>query len=202
MVNLASVLLARAAQREHEVAVSRALGANSAAVARATLFEGALLGLLGGAAGTIAAIWATRTLVALAPLDLPRREAIAVDWGIALVVVGAGLLLGVLAAVAPATWAARTSLAVACGTARSAAAAARTVAPRHVVAQVALSLVSPDHGRPRRCAASTACYAPIRLQPTRPADAAGRDAGTFTGEVTVHTPPRIASSGRSRRCPA
>ncbi|MGH7578500.1 MAG: ABC transporter permease, partial [Longimicrobiales bacterium] len=45
MVNLAAVLLARAAQREHEFAVSRALGANGVAVARATLFEGGLLGL-------------------------------------------------------------------------------------------------------------------------------------------------------------
>ena len=82
MVNLASVLLARAAQREHEFAVSRALGANSAAVVRATLLEGALLGLGGGASARWSAIWGTRALVALAPLDLPRREAIAVDWRI------------------------------------------------------------------------------------------------------------------------
>ena len=109
-VNLASVLLARAAQREHEVAVSRALGADSAAVMRATLFEGGLLGLLGGAAGTVAAVWGTRTLVALAPLTLPRRESIAVDWQIAGIVISAGLLLGLLAAAAPAIWAARTSL--------------------------------------------------------------------------------------------
>ena len=80
MVNLASVLLARAAQREHEFAVSRALGANGGAVVRATLFEGALLGLAGGAAAALAAVWGTRALVALAPLDLPRREAVAVDW--------------------------------------------------------------------------------------------------------------------------
>ena len=110
MVNLASVLLARAAQREHEFAVSRALGANSAAVARATLFEGGLLGLGGGAAAAVAAIWGTRTLVALAPLDLPRREAVAVDWRIAAVVIGLGVLLGLLAAIAPAVWAARASL--------------------------------------------------------------------------------------------
>ena len=44
-VNLASVLLARAAQREHEFAVSRALGANDVAVTRGTLLEGAYLGL-------------------------------------------------------------------------------------------------------------------------------------------------------------
>jgi putative ABC transport system permease protein len=110
MVNLASVLLARAAQREHEFAVSRALGANSVAVMRATLLEGGLLGLAGGVTGALVAIWGTRTLVALAPLDLPRREAIAVDWGVAAVVIGLGMLLGLLAAIAPAIWSARAAL--------------------------------------------------------------------------------------------
>ncbi len=110
MVNLASLLLARAAQREHEYAVSRALGANGVALVRATVFEGGLLGGLGGALGALAAIWGARTLAALAPLDLPRRDAVVVDWSIAAVVVGAGVLLGILAAIAPATWAARSSL--------------------------------------------------------------------------------------------
>lgn len=143
MVNLASVLLARAAQREHELAVSRALGADSAAIARATLFEGGLLGLLGGAAGALAATWGTRTLVALAPLNLPRREAIVLDWGIAAIVICAGVLLGLLAAIAPAVWAARGSLAT-----LLARAAVRGGGGGHgrmrrvmVVAQVALSLV-------------------------------------------------------------
>jgi putative ABC transport system permease protein len=110
MVNLASVLLARAAQREHEFAVSRALGANSAAVVRATLFEGGLLGFAGGVAAALAATWATSTLIALAPLDLPRREAVVVDWRIAALIVGLGTLLGLLAAAAPAIWAARATL--------------------------------------------------------------------------------------------
>jgi len=66
MVNLASVLLARAAEREHEFAVSRALGASDLAVMRATMFEGGLLGLIGGASGALVAVWTTRALVALA----------------------------------------------------------------------------------------------------------------------------------------
>src|SRR5258708_31444623 len=49
MVNLASILLARAAEREHEVAVSRALGANTVAIVRSILLEGSVLGLAGGA---------------------------------------------------------------------------------------------------------------------------------------------------------
>ena len=109
-VNLASVLLARAAQREHEFAVSRVLGANGVAIARATLLEGGVLGLAGGALGALAAIGATRAVLAVAPLDLPRRETIAVDWGVAAVVAAVGALLGLLAAAVPAAWAARASL--------------------------------------------------------------------------------------------
>jgi putative ABC transport system permease protein len=141
-VNLGSVLLARAARREHEFAVSRALGADSFAVARATLFEGALLGLVGGAAATAAAFWGTRVLVALAPLDLPRRESIAVDVRIGATIIGIGLLLGILAAALPAVWAARTSLAslLASSAVRGGGGHGR-MRRGMVVAQVALSLV-------------------------------------------------------------
>ena len=110
-VNLATLLLTRAAQREREFAISRALGAEQMALVRATLFEGGLLGLLGGIGGALAAFWATRMLVGLAPLDLPRREAIVVDWGIAATVVATGALLGLIAAAVPAVWATRSSLA-------------------------------------------------------------------------------------------
>lgn len=110
MVNLATLLLARAGRREQEFAISRALGANPAALMRATLLEGTLLGALGGIAGTAAAVWGTRMLVALAPLELPRREAIVVDLDVAVVVVGTGALLGLFAATVPALWAGRTSL--------------------------------------------------------------------------------------------
>jgi putative ABC transport system permease protein len=141
-VNLATLLLARAAQREQEFAVSRVLGANRLALVRATLLEGGLLGLLGGVAGTIAAVWGTGALVALAPIDLPRRESIAVDWGVAGVVIGVGVLLGLFAALLPATWAARTSLTtlLASSAVRGGGGHGR-MRRGLVVAQVALSLV-------------------------------------------------------------
>jgi putative ABC transport system permease protein len=142
MVNLASVLLARAAQREREFAVSRALGASGGAVVRATLIEGGLLGLIGGGAGALVALWGTRALVALAPLDLPRRDAIAVDARIAGAIVGLGLLLGLLAATMPATWAARVSLSslLASSAVRGGGGHGR-MRRGMIVAQVALSLV-------------------------------------------------------------
>ncbi|MBO0860347.1 MAG: ABC transporter permease [Chloracidobacterium sp.] len=110
MVNLASVLLARAAQREHEMAVSRALGANTIAIVRSILLEGGLLGLAGGAFGALVAVWVARALVSLAPLDLPRRETIIIDSRIAATVIAVGAMLGVFAAAAPAVWMARRSL--------------------------------------------------------------------------------------------
>jgi putative ABC transport system permease protein len=142
MLNLASVLLARAAQREHDVAVSRALGANTIAIVRSTLLEGGLLGLAGGALGALVAIWGTRALVALAPLDLPRREAIAIDWRIAAAVIAVGGLLGVLAAAAPAAWGARASLSsLLAGSAVRGGGGQSRWRRGLIVAQVALSLI-------------------------------------------------------------
>lgn len=142
MLNLASLLLARAGQREHEYAVSRALGANGMALMRAMVFEGGWLGLLGGAAGALAAMWATRVLVALAPLDLPRRDAIVVDWRVGAPVVAIGGLLGVFAAIGPAISAARTSLSslLASSAVRGGGGHGR-MRRSMVVVQVALSLV-------------------------------------------------------------
>jgi putative ABC transport system permease protein len=142
MVNLASVLIARVAQREHEVAVSRALGANTIDIVRSILLEGGLLGLAGGALSALLAIWGTRALVALAPLDLPRREAIAIDSSIAAAVVAVGALLGVLAAAPPAAWAARASLSsILAGSAVRGGGGQGRLRRSLIVAQVALSLV-------------------------------------------------------------
>ena len=142
MVNLASVLLARAAQREHEVAVSRALGASTAAIVRSTLLEAGLLGFAGGAIATLAAVWGTRALVALAPSDLPRRAAIVMDWRIGATVIAVGGLLGLLAASAPALWAARATLSsLLAGSAVRGGGGQGRWRRGMVVAQVALSLI-------------------------------------------------------------
>jgi putative ABC transport system permease protein len=143
MVNLASMLLARAAQREREVAVSRALGADTIAVVRSTLLEGTVLGLAGGALGTLVAVWGTRALVALAPLSLPRREAIVIDWRIAVTVMVLGGIVGLIAAALPAIWAARTSLSslLAGSAVRGGGGGQSRWRRGMIVAQVALSLV-------------------------------------------------------------
>ncbi len=180
MVNLASVLLARAAQREHEVAVSRALGANTIAIVRSTLLEGGLLGLAGGALGALAAIWGTSALVALAPLDLPRREAIAIDWRIAAAVIAVGGLLGVLAAAALAAWAARRSLSsLLAGSAIRVGGGPGRWRRGMIVAQVALSLVLLSSG----ALVMRSFERLLRADPGFRAD------GVFT--VRVRTPPEF-----------
>lgn len=142
LVNLASLLLVRTVERERELAVSRALGANGLALMRATMLEGALLGLAGGAAGAVAAIWATEALVSLAPPALPRLGQVAVDWPIGLTVAGVGLLLGLVAASLPAAWATRTRLASLLSAAAVRGGGGHGRARRGmVVLQVALSLV-------------------------------------------------------------
>ncbi len=109
--NLGTLLLARAVGREREFSVSRALGADSVAIVRSMIVEAATLGALGGAGAAGLAVWGVRALVALAPLDLPRRETIAMDWRLGLAVTLIGVFLGVAAAVLPAVWASRSSLA-------------------------------------------------------------------------------------------
>lgn len=142
MVNLATLLLVRGTQREREFAISRALGADQVALARATLLEGAILGLLGGAGGALVAVWGTRALVALAPDDLPRREAISMDAGVAATVILIGGALGLLAAALPAGWASRAQLSALLGaTAVRGGGGQGRMRRSMVVVQVALALV-------------------------------------------------------------
>lgn len=180
MMNLASALLARAAQREHEVAVSRALGANTIAIVRSTLLEGGLLGIAGGVLGALAAVWGARALVALAPLDLPRREEIAIDWRIGATVVALSGLLGLLAAIAPAVWTARTSLSalLACSAVRGGGGLGRWRRGM-IVAQVALSLVLLSSGG----------LVMRSFQQLLRADPGFRPEGVFT--VRLRTPPEF-----------
>ena len=141
-VNFASVLLARASEREREFAISRALGASGPAILRAGLFEGALLGVTGGVMGALVGIWGTRLLLDVGPLDLPRRESVIFDWSMGATVIIVGTLIGLMAATVPATWAARISLSslVSATMVRGGASAGR-MRRSLIAAQIALSLV-------------------------------------------------------------
>jgi predicted permease len=87
--NLANLLLARAAFRRHEFAVRASLGAGRWQLVRQALIESLALGLAGGIAGMVIAVWGVNLIVAYAPADMPRVDRIRLDGS----VLGAGFLL-------------------------------------------------------------------------------------------------------------
>ena len=139
-VNLANLLLGRAARRGREMAVCAALGAGRGSLIRDCLAESLLLSLAGGLLGLAIAQQGTAAIAAAVPPTFPRREAIAVDWSVALAALLVALAVGVLAGLVPAFAAARTNIA---GALRSAGRRVTgSMAPRAlIVAQVAISLV-------------------------------------------------------------
>lgn len=80
-VNLASLLLARSAARQEELAVRRALGAGRLRLLRQGLTESVLLGLAGGAAGLLVSLWLHR-LVPLVGGGVPRIGEVELDGGV------------------------------------------------------------------------------------------------------------------------
>lgn len=107
-VNIANLLLARAAGRRQQIAVAAALGASRAELLRMAMRETALLAALGGALGLLLAALLVPVMQHYLPLALDFRGPLHLDWAGASFALLLAALATLLAGVAPAWMVART----------------------------------------------------------------------------------------------
>ena len=96
--NLTTMLLARAAAREREIAIRVALGAGRMRLLKQVFTESVLLALIGGVAGVLLALWGVELLKAIGAQTVPRLREVNVDLvvlGVTLAIcVGTGIIFG------------------------------------------------------------------------------------------------------------
>lgn len=104
-VNVANLLLSRAAVRRREMAIRQSLGASRARLFRETLSEGLVLAVGGAAFGIFLGYWTGRTLELLlpsVPYAMYRGLRLDIDWRVAMFLAVFGGLCAVLFSLPPA----------------------------------------------------------------------------------------------------
>jgi putative ABC transport system permease protein len=94
--NVSSLLLARAAAREREMAVRTAIGASPWRIACQLLTESVLLAVIGGSLGVALSVWGTNALLAASPQNLLDMRSVALDLRTLAFAGGSTLLAGLL----------------------------------------------------------------------------------------------------------
>jgi len=100
--DVSNLMLARAIDRQREMAVRAALGARRSQLLRMTLIESSLLAFAGGGAGVALAFWSLPVIIRLVPPDVPRIDEVRISWQTLLFAASVSLLVTILFGVLPA----------------------------------------------------------------------------------------------------
>jgi putative ABC transport system permease protein len=100
--NVASLLLARTAERRREIAVRLSLGAGRLRLVRLLLIESVALSTAGGLLGLALAFWGVNAIRAMMPGSLPHLEMIPLDFRVLGFALAVSLATGVIFGLAPA----------------------------------------------------------------------------------------------------
>jgi predicted permease len=109
-VNVANLMLSRAATREKEMGIRSALGAAPGRIARQLLTESVLLAVIGAALGLALAAGGLNILKRALPADTPRLLDVHLDARVLLFTAGLAILTGLAFGLAPALQSSRSAL--------------------------------------------------------------------------------------------
>src|SRR6185369_90906 len=106
--NVANLLLARAVDRQKEIAVRIALGAGRLRIVRQLIIESIVLSCVGAAAGLLVTAWVVSFLASSAVAALPRMHNVTIEWRVVLFAFALAVITGVIFGMVPAVHATRT----------------------------------------------------------------------------------------------
>ena len=138
---VANLLLARGAERVKELGIRAAIGAGRARLFRQLLSEALVLGVIGGGAGAFLAWSSVGAVRALVPVDMLRRDLVAVDLRALAFTLGATVLAALLFGWVPAWRASRADVRPVLAGTRGGGRERTRLRSALIVAEIALALV-------------------------------------------------------------